>query len=68
MISQKNTSYSVEEAAKILGVSARTLNNWRYLGKGPKYLKMGGKIRYLERDVNSFIAASAVNPVERICG
>ena len=27
-------------------MSPRTLENWRSLGKGPNYVKLGGQIRY----------------------
>ena len=34
------------EAAAFLGISAKTLTNWRSLGKGPSYLKydLGGEL------------------------
>lgn len=35
-----------EEAAEILRISARTLSNWRALGKGPPYRKVGGRVVY----------------------
>lgn len=28
-----------------------TLANWRNKGKGPKYTKIGGKVRYRESDI-----------------
>jgi len=31
-----------------------TLANWRNQGKGPKYVKMGGKILYKEDDIEEF--------------
>lgn len=35
-------------------VKKSTLNQWRYLKKGPKFLKVGGKILYREEDVRVF--------------
>lgn len=33
------------EAATILGVSVHTLRKWRHLGRGPRYVKLGGAMR-----------------------
>ena len=35
-------SVNTAEAAEMLGISAGTLQNWRYLGQGPKYARVGG--------------------------
>jgi hypothetical protein len=32
-------------------VSVRTLDQWRYLGKGPSSIKIGNKVRYKLADV-----------------
>lgn len=32
------------EAAEFLGVSAKTLNNWRSKGRGPAYVKYAGAV------------------------
>lgn len=34
------------ELASRWGMSPRTLENWRSTGKGPKYIKLGGQVRY----------------------
>lgn len=34
------------EVAKHLGVPLRTLSQWRYLGVGPAYVKVGRHVRY----------------------
>lgn len=36
---------SPKEAAHLLGCSRKTLEAWRLQGKGPPYLKIGGKLR-----------------------
>ena len=38
-------------------VSPRTLERWRWLGQGPAYLKLGGKIVYRLEDVEAYEAA-----------
>ena len=51
------------EAAKILRVAPGTLLNWRYKGRGPKYVKHGGIIRYRRTDLDAFLEHSIVDPV-----
>ncbi|WP_115727318.1 helix-turn-helix domain-containing protein [Actinomyces culturomici] len=60
---------SPAEAAEFLGVSTKTLTNWRSLGKGPSYLKYDlggdldgqgrrrGSVAYQVRDLRSFMQA-----------
>ncbi len=38
-------AFSSEEAAKLLGVSAKTLANWRCPSKGPEYIRLGKSSR-----------------------
>ena len=39
-------------------VSMRTLEQWRWQGKGPRYLKIGGRVVYRVEDVEAFEAAN----------
>jgi hypothetical protein len=39
-------------------VSGRTLEQWRWQGKGPRYLKIGGRVVYRVEDVEAFEAAN----------
>lgn len=54
------------EAARLLGLSVSCLRSWRYSGRGPTYLKLGGgpkaAVRYRRADVEAFISGSAVQP------
>jgi hypothetical protein len=43
------------ETANKLGTSEKTLANWRVLGKGPSFLKLGSLVRYRPSDVRSFL-------------
>ena len=45
---------SQEQLARRLGVSQRTLEGWRYRGKGPAYLRLEGRIAYRVTDVERF--------------
>lgn len=47
-----------QEVAKYLGVKDQTLAQWRWLGKGPKFRKIEGGVRYHSDDVEKFIAQS----------
>jgi hypothetical protein len=40
--------------AQRLGVSQRTIEGWRYRGKGPAYLRLEGRIAYRVIDVERF--------------
>jgi excisionase family DNA binding protein len=45
-------------AAEVLGVSPRTLGDWRRQGIGPRFVRMGRRlIRYARADVDAFVAA-----------
>jgi transcriptional regulator with XRE-family HTH domain len=43
-----------EQLAERLGVSQRTIEGWRQRGRGPAYLRMGGRIAYRLADVERF--------------
>lgn len=44
------------ELSEYLQIPARTLAQWRYLGRGPKYLKLeGGHVRYRSSDVTEWL-------------
>jgi hypothetical protein len=48
------------EAAELLDTAVRTLRNWRALGKGPKYRKVGQRmVRYHRVDLAAFILGGA---------
>ena len=46
------------EAARILGLSVKTLRRWRWAGKPPGYLKIGTAVRYDPVQLASFIEAA----------
>ena len=45
---------SQKELARRWGISHRTLERWRYLGQGPAFLKLGGRILYRFADIENF--------------
>ncbi|GAA1480619.1 hypothetical protein GCM10009624_10590 [Gordonia sinesedis] len=50
------------EAAEYLGVKPETLNQWRYLGRGPSYVKSGRAIIYRLKDLDAWLDANTVTP------
>jgi predicted site-specific integrase-resolvase len=59
------------ELADRWGISHRTLERWRWLGEGPAYLKIGGRVVYRLEDVEAYEAERRHGPnsaiVERAC-
>ena len=45
------------ETADIIGISPSTLNTWRSRGKGPKWHRIAGRIRYIKTDVEAWLQA-----------
>jgi hypothetical protein len=43
-------------------MSPRTLERWRWEGRGPHYLKLGNRIAYRIEDVEAFEAANTMSP------
>ncbi len=46
------------EAARLLGLSEKTLRRWRWAGKPPRFLKIGSAVRYEPSELSAVIAAS----------
>lgn len=47
------------EVAAFLGIPEKTLRNWRYLGRGPRYVRVGKYVRYRWEDVEGWLAQQA---------
>jgi Helix-turn-helix domain len=46
------------QAADLLNIKVPTLRRWRWAGKGPRFLKIGGAVRYDRTDLEGFIASA----------
>ncbi|MEF2548908.1 helix-turn-helix domain-containing protein [Aurantimonas sp. E1-2-R+4] len=46
---------STNDAAEFLGMSASWLNKTRMAGNGPIYLKVGGRVRYRQNDLTTWL-------------
>lgn len=49
------------ETSTYLRVAERTLTDWRYRGEGPKFYKVGSRVRYKQADLDEWLEAVAVN-------
>lgn len=48
-------------------ISPRTLEQWRWQGRGPRYLKIGGRVIYPVAEIEAYEAASLhVNTIGRL--
>src|SRR5215469_4434393 len=45
-------------AARILGLSVKTLRRWRWAGKGPAFRKIGRAVRYASSDLEALISSA----------
>lgn len=43
-----------KDLAQRLGLSVRTIQRWRWAGRGPSYLKLGGRVVYRLADVEDW--------------
>lgn len=51
-----------KEVAEALSVSERTLEGWRWLGRGPKFVRISGRaVRYRPSAVEEFVARREVS-------
>ena len=49
-----------EEIASMYSIAAGTLGNWRSRGEGPRFYRVGRKILYRIKDVESFLFQNPV--------
>ena len=51
------------ELARRWSLSHRTLERWRWQRRGPRYLKVGGRVLYRLDDIEAYEAARVQAPV-----
>lgn len=49
---------NTKQAGAILGLSPKTLENWRSLGGGPLFCKIGNRCHYHVSDLDAYLAAN----------
>jgi excisionase family DNA binding protein len=57
-----STPLCTKIAARVIGLDHRTLEQWRYQGKGPAYLKVGRQVRYLREELDTWLHGRRVEP------
>ena len=48
---------SVSDLADRWRIGRRTLDRWRWIGEGPAFLKLGGRVVYRLQDIEAYEAA-----------
>lgn len=51
----KSPCLTTSEAAAYLSVTPQTLARWRVDGSGPEYIKLNGKVLYLEEKIVEYL-------------
>ena len=52
------------EAAEYLGLSHSSLEKMRLQGRGPRYLKLGGRVFYRRADLDAYLDAAVVETTD----
>ena len=47
--------------AATLGISKKTLQQWRFLGRGPKFVKLGRLCRYKKEEIDNHVNSRTVS-------
>ena len=53
-----NKLLTEEQVAEQLSITTNTLRKWRWLGKGPAFIKMGAAVRYEADTLATFIKSN----------
>lgn len=65
----QNPNYllSTQQASEFFGGSpaTATLHIWRGQGRGPRYCKLGGKVRYRLADLERWLQERVIDPAQR---
>jgi Helix-turn-helix domain len=57
--------FDTKAAANYLGLAPQTLNNWRFLRRGPAYHRVGRRIYYLRADLDAFFSQGRIVPSDQ---
>ena len=52
---------STPELAAQLGLAEITLRKWRVYGSGPRFVRLGGSVRYRAEDIDAWLASRIAN-------
>lgn len=57
MDSRQKAALKTAEAAAYLNVTEKTMTQWRWNGRGPRFQKLGRAVRYLPAELDLFLHA-----------
>ncbi|WP_327475291.1 helix-turn-helix domain-containing protein [Frateuria sp.] len=60
-LSSRPARVPTKVAAEYLGVSPRTLEDWRAKKMGPNYVRVGHKVRYEPSELEAFISKVSIS-------
>ena len=66
MSKEREALLKPEKAGEFLGFSEGWLAKLRMRGTGPKYVKLGRKVRYVRADLDAWIAASRLSSTSEV--
>ncbi len=58
--------YDPKTTAQYIKLAPSTLANWRCAGRGPKYIKLGGRVLYRKSAVDAYLDACVREPEGRV--
>ncbi len=53
-MADRDTLLTTRQAAELLNLKESTLEQWRWQGKGPQFVKLGRCVRYRRADLEAF--------------
>ena len=56
-------TWKEDQAADYLNMKVGTLRQWRFLSRGPAYLKIGRSVRYRKEDLDAYLENVSVKPI-----
>ena len=60
-VSPPPATLTTRTAAEYLSLQPATLEQWRWNGKGPRFVKLGRSVRYRQADLDAFLDARVFN-------
>jgi predicted DNA-binding transcriptional regulator AlpA len=60
----KHRFLTEKEVEEEYGLKARTLQKWRLFRKGPRFLKLGGSVKYRVSDLEAWLEKNTVTTTD----
>ena len=56
-ISSKQSLLNERAVSELIGMSVASLRRWRLLKRGPRFLRVGGRVKYRPEDLQAWLAS-----------